>query len=38
MAHFGSVSRLREASVDSIGEIRGIGPALAEGIHRHLRA
>ncbi|PXA67669.1 excinuclease ABC subunit UvrC [Cryobacterium arcticum] len=38
LAHFGSVSRLKEASVDSIGEIRGIGPALAEGIHRHLRA
>ena len=35
---FGSVSRLKEASVDSIAEIRGIGPALAEGIHRHLRA
>ncbi|WP_130177445.1 excinuclease ABC subunit UvrC [Cryobacterium sp. SO1] len=38
LAHFGSVARLREASVDSIAEIRGIGPALAEGIYRHLRA
>ncbi|WP_104166288.1 excinuclease ABC subunit UvrC [Cryobacterium sp. N22] len=38
LVHFGSVTRLREASVDSIAEIRGIGPALAEGIHRHLRA
>ena len=38
LAHFGSVAKLREASVDSIAEIRGIGPALAEGIHRHLRA
>lgn len=38
LAHFGSVSRLKEASVDAIAEIRGIGPALAEGIHRHLRA
>ncbi|POH67406.1 excinuclease ABC subunit C [Cryobacterium zongtaii] len=38
LVHFGSVARLREASVDSIAEIRGIGPALAEGIHRHLRA
>jgi excinuclease ABC subunit C len=38
LQHFGSVTRLREASVDSIAEIRGIGPALAEGIHRHLRA
>jgi excinuclease ABC subunit C len=38
LAHFGSVTRLREASVDSIAEIRGIGPSLAEGIHRHLRA
>jgi excinuclease ABC subunit C len=38
LQHFGSVTRLREASVDSIAEIRGIGPALADGIHRHLRA
>jgi len=38
LTHFGSVARLKEASVDSIAEIRGIGPALAEGIHRHLRA
>ncbi|MGY4856936.1 excinuclease ABC subunit UvrC [Cryobacterium sp. AP23] len=38
LQHFGSVTRLREASVDSISEIRGIGPTLAEGIHRHLRA
>jgi excinuclease ABC subunit C len=38
LQHFGSVTRLKEASVDSIAEIRGIGPALAEGIHRHLRA
>jgi len=38
LGHFGSVAKLREASVDSIAEIRGIGPALADGIHRHLRA
>jgi len=38
LTHFGSVARLKEASVDSIAEIRGIGPTLAEGIHRHLRA
>ncbi|WEO75653.1 excinuclease ABC subunit UvrC [Cryobacterium sp. SO2] len=38
LQHFGSVTRLREASVDSIAEIRGIGPTLAEGIHQHLRA
>lgn len=38
LQHFGSVTRLRDASVDSIAEIRGIGPSLAEGIHRHLRA
>ncbi|WP_395638837.1 excinuclease ABC subunit UvrC [Pseudolysinimonas sp.] len=32
LAHFGSVARLRAASVDDIGEVRGIGPSLAAAI------
>jgi excinuclease ABC subunit C len=32
LRHFGSVKRLREATVDQIREVPGIGPALAETI------
>jgi excinuclease ABC subunit C len=32
LAHFGSVARLRGASVDDIGEVRGVGPSLAAAI------
>jgi len=32
LAHFGSVKRLREASVEQIQEVSGIGPALAATI------
>jgi excinuclease ABC subunit C len=32
LKHFGSVKRLRAATPDQIGEVRGIGPALAEAI------
>jgi excinuclease ABC subunit C len=32
LKHFGSVKRLKIASRDEIGEVRGIGPALAESI------
>jgi excinuclease ABC subunit C len=32
LKHFGSVKRLKEATPDQIGEVRGIGPALAEAI------
>jgi excinuclease ABC subunit C len=38
LRHFGSVSRLKEAQVESISEVRGIGPSLASTIHEHLRA
>jgi len=38
LQHFGSVTQLKGASVESIAEIRGIGPSLADGIHRQLRA
>jgi excinuclease ABC subunit C len=33
LGHFGSVKRLREASVDAIAEARGIGPALARAVY-----
>jgi excinuclease ABC subunit C len=32
LKHFGSVKRLKEATPAQIGEVRGIGPALAEAI------
>jgi excinuclease ABC subunit C len=32
LAHFGSVTRLRAASVDEIAEVRGVGPSLAAAI------
>ncbi|TFC07389.1 excinuclease ABC subunit UvrC [Cryobacterium mannosilyticum] len=38
LQHFGSVARLKEASAESIAEVRGIGPGLAATIHEHLRA
>jgi excinuclease ABC subunit C len=37
LAHFGSVRRLREASVEQIQEVPGIGPALAATIEVALR-
>ncbi|GLI28839.1 UvrABC system protein C [Agromyces rhizosphaerae] len=36
LRHFGSVTRLRSASVDEIAEVKGVGPATAEAVHRHL--
>lgn len=38
LQHFGSVARLKEAPVEAIAEVRGIGPVLAEAVHQHLRA
>jgi excinuclease ABC subunit C len=32
LAHFGSVTRLRAASIDEIAEVRGVGPSLAAAI------
>jgi excinuclease ABC subunit C len=32
LRHFGSVKRIREASVEQIQEVPGIGPALAETV------
>ena len=37
LKHFGSVKRLREASIDQIQEVPGVGPGLAAAIHGHLR-
>ena len=37
LAHFGSVRRIREASVEQIREVPGIGPALAATIEVALR-
>src|SRR4051795_12151631 len=34
---FGSVSRLRRASIEQIGSTEGIGPKLAEEVHRFLQ-
>ena len=34
--HFGSVKRVREATVEDIQQVKGIGPKLAETIHAHL--
>ncbi|GAB3598818.1 excinuclease ABC subunit UvrC [Microbacterium tumbae] len=36
LKHFGSVARLRTATVEEIQEVQGIGPALAGSIHGHL--
>jgi excinuclease ABC subunit C len=36
LRHFGSVKRLKEASVEQIREVPGIGPALAATIHETL--
>lgn len=38
LRHFGSLKRVRAAGPDELGRVRGITPALAEEIHRHLRA
>ncbi|WP_342319793.1 excinuclease ABC subunit UvrC [Corynebacterium mayonis] len=35
--HFGSVAKIREASIEEIQQVNGIGPKLAETIHEHLR-
>ena len=35
--HFGSVKKLKAASVEDIAEVKGIGPKLAETVYEHLR-
>lgn len=36
LRHFGSVKRIRAASLEELGEVAGIGPALAQTIEREL--
>jgi excinuclease ABC subunit C len=38
LAHFGSLKRLKEASIDEIAEVEHLGPAVAARIHAFLRA
>lgn len=38
LRHFGSATRLRQASAEEIGSVPGIGPSLAVSIARHLSA
>ena len=38
LKHFGSVKRIREASVEQITEVKGVGPALATTIRDRLVA
>jgi excinuclease ABC subunit C len=38
LRHFGSVKRLKEASIEEIAEVDGIGPAVAERLHAFLHA
>lgn len=38
LRHFGSVAALRQATPEQIAELPGIGPKLAETVHRHLAA
>lgn len=35
--HFGSVKKLREATVEQIADVRGFGPKLAQTVYEHLR-
>ena len=34
--HFGSVKKLKEASVEDIAEVKGFGPKLAQTVFEHL--
>ena len=35
--HFGTVERLRDASVDDLRAVGGVGPAVAEGVHGYFQ-
>lgn len=37
LTHFGSVARVRAADLDALAEVPGIGPTMADAIHRALR-
>jgi len=34
--HFGSVKKIKEATVEEIQQVKGVGPKLAETIYQHL--
>ncbi len=36
--HFGSIDRIREASIDELRSVKGITQKIAEDIHKHLRS
>ncbi len=36
LRHFGSLKRVREASIEELSEVEGLGPAVAERIHAFL--
>ncbi|EGD56089.1 excinuclease ABC subunit UvrC [Gordonia neofelifaecis] len=36
VTHFGSVAKLKQATVEEIGEVKGIGPATAQAVHEAL--
>lgn len=36
--HFGSVKKLKEASVEEIAAVKGFGPKLAQTVFDHLHA
>jgi len=38
LAHFGSIERLRAASVDQLSAVPGLGPRLAADLHAYLHA
>lgn len=38
LRHFGSLKRVREASIEEIAEVEGMGPAVAERLHAFLHA
>ena len=37
LKHFGSVARLKQATIEEIQEVKGIGPRIAETIHERLQ-
>jgi excinuclease ABC subunit C len=38
LRHFGSLKRLKEASIEELAEVDGVGPAVAERLHAFLHA
>ncbi|MBL8920882.1 MAG: excinuclease ABC subunit UvrC [Myxococcaceae bacterium] len=38
LRHFGSLKRLKEASIEELSEVEGVGPAVAERLHAFLHA